>query len=252
MKKQKRMVRKLLIFVVMTMAMVSVGVSYAAWNSDLHIVGNFTTGVLSILFHSDQNKYAAAITDATGEKTLRTIDVDVELKEQGKIAKVLFQDALPIDMLAKGKLLRIDLPLQAGDESTLKLIQNVELDLDKPGEEITLDVDHSFLAVQGKPYRGDLVPEEFKIPLEFEVFRIANQEEHDMMAQVYLKMLDTNNEALAKLPNQVTMDEGYTILELEDETSVKLASKVKNGVVVLYSMEIPLYIDQVHAGELNE
>ena len=251
MKRSKRMIKKLLVFMVMAVAMVSVGVSYAAWNSDLNITANLTTGIMDILFKNDPlaRVYTASITDCKGDKILQELEVKCELERQGKLAKVVFLDALPLEKLQQGKLIRLDLPLQAGEDSTLNLIQNVELDRSKPGEKISLGVERAILAIDGKAFGGGLVPNEFKIPLEFEIYRTANQEEQDMVMQVYMKMVTKPCEST--LPRSLIIREDLSGHELQDEISTKFASDAQNGIIVVYSVEIPLYIGQVHSGEMK-
>lgn len=76
--------KKVLIVSVMVAGMVTMGATYAVWNSSLNIDANITTGNMDIRFRDQvREKYQASLVDISGVEK-KKVDAEFVMEEDGK------------------------------------------------------------------------------------------------------------------------------------------------------------------------
>lgn len=251
MKRKKKMTAKrLLIFLIMLSGMMTLGVSYAAWNSELHIGTKMTSGRMNILFReSFEEKYSVDLIDVEDREL--PLDVEVHLKDEGEKAEMRFKSGLPIDRLIVGDRIRVKFPLKA-DEGSIALINEREIKEDKPDEKLEMKAQRGMLIKQGKIFEiGSETG--FMLPLEFEVYRGVETDEHRMTGIVFLKLTAESIAKIQELPKTIFVNDA----QLQPSVNVsfdeeKLAEKVGSGIAVIYSCELPFMVEQKDMTPLGE
>ncbi len=241
-RRKKSKAKRLIIFPILLSGMMMLGVSYAAWNSELHIEACMGTGCMNILFHGEaKEKYCVELVDENDMKL--SLDAEVKVKDEGKKAELRFKKGLPMDLLCQGDQIRVKFDMKA-DENSIGLIQEREIKSDEPDEKLEMKAERGMLIKDSKLFtlRTD---SEFMIPLEFEVYRAVETKEHRMTGIVYLKLTPESIQKVKELPRAVLVSEAelepIANCSLEEE---KMAEEIGSGVAVVYSVELPFLVEQ--------
>lgn len=88
--------KKLIIVLAMVAGMVTVGATYAVWNSSLNIDAKITTGNMDILFRDHVNEqYQASLVDVRDREKAK-VNAEFVMEEDGKKMKISFKTGLPL------------------------------------------------------------------------------------------------------------------------------------------------------------
>lgn len=241
-RRKKSKAKRLIIFPILLSGMMMLGVSYAAWNSELHIEACMSTGCMNILFYGEaKEKYSVELVDKNDKKL--PLDAEIKIKDEGKKAELRFKKGLPMDKLCQGEQICVKFDMKP-DKNSIGLVQEREIRSDEPDEKLEMKAERGMLIKESKLFtlRSD---SEFMIPLEFEVYRGVETKKHRMTGMVYLKLTSESIQKVNELPRAVLVSEmelePIANCSLEEE---KMAEEIGNGVAVVYSVELPFLVEQ--------
>ena len=162
--------KKVLIVSVMVAGMVTMGATYAVWNSSLNIDANITTGNMDIRFRDQvREKYQASLVDISGVEK-KKVDAEFVMEEDGKKMKVLFKTGLPLTNLIKGELIKIDFPLIPSPESTVNMLQETKDNFDKEGTLVEMKCDKVMVLSGLNLYSTAVLEDDFTQDLKFDLY----------------------------------------------------------------------------------
>lgn len=249
--------KKFYVFLILFFGLSALGVTYASWSSNLRINAQMSTGVMDILFDKQEDKkYIVSVADAD-DNVSSSIEAEFNILEKEKELEILFNESLPVKELMEGKMLKIEFPLTPSDESTITKLKSTKLDTLKEGDMLEMYAQNAILAKDGIGYFLKNSGRDFMTPLKFEVYRTLNTDKDDMNknigemnGQIYLKLKEESIEQLKLLPTNLKIGNN----ELEENTNLtlkekKLVSTTGNGVIVIYSCEIPFNMFQNESEE---
>ena len=249
--------KKFYVFLILFFGLSALGVTYASWSSNLQINAQMSTGVMDILFDKQEDKkYIVSVADAD-DNVSSPIEAEFNILEKEKELEILFNESLPIKELMKGKMLKIEFPLTPSDESTITKLKSTKLDTLKEGDMLEMYAQNAILAKDDIGYFLKNSGRDFMMPLKFEVYRTLNTDKDDMNknigemnGQIYLKLKEESIEQLKLLPTNLKIGNN----ELEENTNLtlkekELVSTAGNGVIVIYSCEIPFNMFQNESEE---
>lgn len=255
--KVRKFSKKMYVFLILFFGLSALGVTYASWSSNLQINAQISTGAMDILFDKQQDeKYIISITDAD-DNIFSPIKAEFNVLDKEKELEILFGELLPIEKLIQGKMLKLEFPLEPSNESTITKLKPTKLDMSKEGEILEMKARNAILAKDGIGYFLKNSRRDFMTPLKFEVYRTLNTDKDDMNknigemnGQIYLKLKEESIEQLKLLPTNLKIGNN----ELEENTNLtlkekELVSTAGNGVIVIYSCEIPFNMFQNEAEE---
>lgn len=242
--------KKFLIVSVLMAGMVTVGASYAAWNSDLNINAKVNTGSMNILFRDYvQEKYQAFLVDIDGNEKIK-LNADFVMEEQGKKMRISFKTGLPLTELVKGDVIRIDFPLIPSPESTVNRLASREIDFSKEGELAEMKYDKAMVLSNSELYSTDVLEEIFTQDLKFDLYRTITPEngaeKGAAMGTILLRLRDESIQKLEGLPQTLTFKQS----ELQRMTTLTEEERrefQQDGIVVAYTCELPFYLEQKDA-----
>lgn len=255
--KVRKFSKKTYVFLILFFGLSALGVTYASWSSNLQINAQISTGAMDILFDKQQDeKYIISITDAD-DNIFSPIKAEFNVLDKEKELEILFGESLPIEKLIQGKMLKLEFPLEPSNESTITKLKPTKLDMSKEGEILEMKARNAILAKDGIGYFLKNSGRDFMLPLKFEVYRTLNADKEDvkediddMNGEIYLKLKEESIEQLKLLPTNLKIGNN----ELEDNINLtlkekELVSTAGNGVIVIYSCEIPFSMFQNEAEE---
>ena len=239
--------KKVLIVSVMVAGMVTMGATYAVWNSSLNIDANITTGNMDIRFRDQvREKYQASLVDISGVEK-KKVDAEFVMEEDGKKMKVLFKTGLPLTNLIKGELIKIDFPLIPSPESTVNMLQETKDNFDKEGTLVEMKCDKVMVLSGLNLYSTAVLEDDFTQDLKFDLYQTVHptieQEEEGMTATVFLKLKEESIQRLQNLPKAITLKQS----DLQQTTTLTEEERAKfqqDGVVASYTCELPFYVEQ--------
>lgn len=239
--------KKVLIVSVMVAGMVTMGATYAVWNSSLNIDANITTGNMDIRFRDQvREKYQASLVDISGVEK-KKVDAEFVMEEDGKKMKVLFKTGLPLTNLIKGELIKIDFPLIPSPESTVNMLQETKYNFDKEGTLVEMKCDKVMVLSGLNLYSTAVLEDDFTQDLKFDLYHTVHptieQEEEGMTATVFLKLKEESIQRLQNLPKTITLKQS----DLQQTTTLTEEERAKfqqDGVVASYTCELPFYVEQ--------
>lgn len=261
MKKRKSRIttKRLILFLTMTFALTTIGVSYAAWNSELRIGSTLTTDQMNVIFQKQpKEKYKITLVDPNDAVVL-PVDAKIEWKDDDKIAEIIFEKGLPMKELCAGKRIKLEVPLK-GKEDSLSLFQEKEVDFNKPEEEkISVKAERGILAVGSQLYEipdrdisGNPLRSVYMQDLQCNLYRGLMTREHENTGILYLELTAESIQKVEKYPQTVWV--GDAALVNYSETShagEKIAKETEDGIVITYSCEIPVFVDQKESPSLG-
>ncbi|EHL13170.1 hypothetical protein HMPREF9629_00470 [Peptoanaerobacter stomatis] len=255
--KVRKFSKKMYVFLILFFGLSALGVTYASWSSNLQINTQISTGAMDILFDKQQDeKYIISITDAD-DNIFSPIKAEFNVLDKEKELEILFGELLPIEKLIQGKMLKLEFPLEPSNESTITKLKPTKLDMSKEGEILEMKARNAILAKDGIGYFLKNSGRDFMLPLKFEVYRTLNADKEDvkediddMNGEIYLKLKEESIEQLKLLPTNLKIGNN----ELEDNINLtlkekELVSTAGNGIIVIYSCEIPFSMFQNEAEE---
>lgn len=242
--------KKFLIISVLMAGMVTVGASYATWNSGLSIDAKINTGSMDVLFRDFvQEKYRASLVDVDGKEKVK-LNADFLMEEQGKKMRVSFKTGLPLTELVQGDLIRIDFPLIPSPESTVKFFANAEIDLSKEGELVEMKYDKAMVLSNSELYSTDVLEAIFTQDLKFDLYRTVSPEygaeKGASIGTILLKLRNESIQSLEDLPQTLTFKQSE-LQRMTTLTDEERAEFQQDGIVVSYTCELPFYLEQSEA-----
>ncbi|MDO4793807.1 MAG: SipW-dependent-type signal peptide-containing protein [Filifactor alocis] len=242
--------KRFLIASVLMVGMVTVGASYAAWNSSLSVNAKIATGSLDFLFRDHvHEKYQASLVDMMGQEKAK-LNADFVMEEEGKKVKISFKTGLPLSDLIQGDMIRIDFPLIPSPESTIKTLANREIDLVKEGELVEMKCDRTMVLSNSELYSTDVLGDIFTQDLKFDLYRTVNPEngaeKGAAIGSILLKLRSESIQKLGDLPQTLTFKQS----ELEKMTTLTDEERQEfqqDGIIATYTCEIPFYLEQKDA-----
>lgn len=239
--------KKLIIVLAMVAGMVTVGATYAVWNSSLNIDANITTGNMNILFRDHvHEKYQASLVD-TRDREKAKVNAKFVMEEQGKKMKISFKTGLPLADLMRGYLIKIEFPLAFAPDSTVNMLAEREVDFRKEGELVEMKCNNVMVLSGLELYSIDVLEENFRQDLKFDLYYTVSSENEpekdEMTGTILLKLRDESIRALQNLPQTFTFKQSdlqqLTILTEEERTEFQ-----QDGIVASYMCELPFYVEQ--------
>ena len=243
--------KKVLIVSVMVAGMVTMGATYAVWNSSLNIDANITTGNMDIRFRDQvREKYQASLVDISGVEK-KKVDAEFVMEEDGKKMKVLFKTGLPLTNLIKGELIKIDFPLIPSPESTVNMLAERKVDFHKEGKLIEMKCDKVMVLSGLDLYSTDVLEDGFTQDLKFNLYHTVSSEKESgknkMTGSILLKLQDESIQSLQNLPKALTLKQS-DLQQLTTLTEEERAKFQQDGIVASYSCELPFYVEQKKVG----
>lgn len=243
---KKRPWNKILIFVILIFSTMFLGISYATWNSGLSSQLKITTGSSDILFKDSVfNKgYSVSITDINGN-FIRDLNVDIELEDGEQEAKINFKEGLPMNYLLEGKFIKFTFPLEPNDNSSVENFKKTDFDPNKKDGVLTMKAEKVLLLKDSHVYSTKSVEDIFMQPLTFEVRYGTDNRVNHKNGYVYLNMVQDSINQVNSLPPSIDIVENDLVeYIISDEEEKELYNAIRNGITVIYSCNIPFYLEQ--------
>lgn len=256
--KKKRSLRwgRFLLFLLLAAAFGAMGSSYGSWNAELRAESKLTTGKMEFLFSPPEKTfYAAVLTDGGAKGAEVPLEAEFILEDKGKSVRISFGNGLPAAELMKGRLLKVTLPLEPGEESSVTHLRTPVPDLTVPGETVEMKPEKVLIAADGICFPAGKEADAFRVPLKFDAYygvlsRKTGAEEEDIKSEIYLRLNEESIRALEALPRTIRVAEPVKTCESPAVTAGRISSG--SGVMVTYSCELPLFLDQKEATEAAE
>ena len=232
--------KKILIVSVMVAGMVTMGATYAIWNSSLNIDADITTGNMDIRFRDHVNeKYQTSLVDTGGMEKAK-VDAEFVMDEKGKKMKVLFKTGLPLTNLMQGYLIKIDFPLIPSSESTVNMLAERKVDFHKEGKLIEMKCDKVMVLSGLDLYSTDVLEDGFTQDLKFNLYHTVSSEKESgknkMTGSILLKLQDESIVIVALKHADVLRRHGWdvTLIDAVSKHALKIAKKTYS-----YRYELP-------------
>ncbi len=243
---KRSMYRKGLVLSVLLVGLLLLGFTYSAWSTKLHVFQRATTGAMKILFAGTEAEgYRAVLADARGA-AIEELEADFEPQEDGKALKINFKSGIPMEELLKGGFLVIDLPLSPAEDSSVTDILEVTPNLEERGEILDAAAGKAVLLAGGKAYAPAGEANAFVQTMQLEWYQAIKHAE-GYGGQILLRLSPAGMEQLKALPKELKL-EAAGLEELSEEDLEDIPLPVGNGMVVTYSLTVPILIDQSEAG----
>ncbi len=236
---------KLLLGLVLGVGLCALGITYAAWTANLNIRTYFGTGMFNMIFpDSEEGDYYVWLTDENGSP-LENLETELIVSEDGKQADLTFGSGLPVELLAQGYYIKVVYPLKQAENNTINKVEPVNPDLDDTGEEVQMKAESGMLMVDGTPYGLEEILEPFMIPLKFYAYTGVEEDEGELRGYLYLKLMEESLSAIHDMPEAIELETEALEESMSDWAElVSLSENAENSVVITYSCELPLYLDQ--------
>ena len=123
------------------------------------------------------------------------------------------------------------------------MVRLTEADFTKEAEqELTLEPKDVFLSAEGTLYRFDEADDFFKKPLVLALYRaVEESEDGELRAKLYLK--PQSEGLLEGMPEELKIKRG----KLAKIPIIGDAGPMEEGIQVVYSLEVPIRLDQANA-----
>ena len=229
--------RNMLLAGILLLAMAGIGHGYASWNREQSISMELATGKFKHFF-SQKGDCSAEIVDEAGNE-LQSIASDWKTMDNRTTAEISFREGLPMELLAEGNYLCLSYPI----EKNGTVVRLTEADFTKEAEqELTLEPKDVFLSAEGTLYRFDEADDFFKKPLVLAVYRaVEESEDGELRAKLYLK--PQSEGLLEGMPEELKIKRG----KLAKIPIIGDAGPMEEGIQVVYSLEVPIRLDQANA-----
>lgn len=240
--------KKTLVFLIIILGLSTLGISYASWNFNIHIDTKVTTGIMNIIFNDKNDpNYNAQIMDINGN-AIFPMKVDIDIQQEDKLAKVDFKNALPIDELLKGNIIKIQFPLIPSEDSSVNKLMLNKIDFtkdDNKKEEIDMKAEETFLSFNQDLYLIQQNKENLILPLKFDLFKEISEDENQNIRYIaYLKLKQESINQIQNIQSPFIIDYQNLVklenISYDDQNMVNQSS----GVITIYSCEIPIDLDQ--------
>lgn len=245
--KRKRLpaAERLLLIVILGVGLCALGTTYAAWTSGLNIRTNLQTGIFNMIFpDSAIGDYYVWITDEEGSP-IEELDVELSVSKDGKQADLTFNSGLPVELLAQGYYIKVGYPLEQAVNNTISAVELVEPVLDESGEEVRMKAKSGFLMAGGTPYGLEKILKPFMIPLKFHTYKGVEGEEGALRGYLFLKLTEESLKDMDDMPEAIELDAEALEESMDEQMDfIEWTAAAENGAVIVYTCELPLYLDQ--------
>ena len=218
------------------------GISYSSWVGTLSLKGLFTTGNFSVEF-GDENKIEVILVDVGGKNNIngsRKITGLGATRIDDEHINLRLEDGIINDLKTGKNMLQIKYPLKITDDSTVENIKPVEVDFNKPYDNIGLVHDYVQISLDNEniDVHGGIDKNDYKI--NFNIYRAVEMNKKGNYAVVFLEVDDFD-----KGLDRFTIDyddltyalPAYSRLTKEDNL---LRARLKTE----YQLEIPIVAEQ--------
>lgn len=243
--------KKTTIFIILSITLGAIGVSYAAWSRHLLLNTSLSSGSLDIVFDESRPYYAEIIhANGTSINSGDQQAIPCTLDKEKKLATLSFDSTLLLnDLMDSNRFLIFQYPLALGERSTVQSVTPYMADLDLTSDEILQSIPSNPILLIGEDEYP--LPENLQdayAPLTWEIYRQMEMEDEQITGTVFLKLSNESKEDLLE-PGELILDADELpeeIIDLitphEDGSSGLLEAEI----AVTYSFSIPLYIEQGH------
>ena len=261
MRKRSNLSLPTIVALCLTLCLSSFGVTYAGWNEQLQINSDISTSTMNVFFNSDQYKfYRVGLYDTANQQSTELVageeSISVDLKNKNQMANITIEKALSTEILKEltkpGKMLILQYSLDLDAKTKVELSK---ADFDKPlPDTVFLNVKGIVLNVDGSDFVAPkVIWDEYDIPLEFEVYPQLEVKQDQLLATMYLRLIngndliDLNDLQEFNLDREIDLSDNELLnhidgLDMTDLGAVTFSAEVK----VSYEIELPIYVEQGH------
>lgn len=246
-------VTRLMSALILGVGLCLLGTTYATWTTGLNIRSNLRTGVFNIIFpDSCEENYYACLTDEN-DNLIEDLEVVLSVSKDGKQLNLTFCSGLPLEQLEQGDFIKIVYPLKEAENNTISEIELVEPALFDEGEKVQMKAISGILMVDGTPYGMEKMLKPFMIPLKFYTYAGIMRQKGTLKGYLYLKLTEESMMDLEYMPEVIELDAEDMVGESDDKkvNHRELTNITDNGVVIAYSGEIPVYLNQSGAKKMD-
>lgn len=240
-----------ILMIILSIALGTMGVGYAAWSRHLQVSTSLSSGSLHIVF--DENRpYSAEIihTNGTYVSSSEKPEIHCILDGEKKLATLSFDGALLLDdLMDSNSFLVFQYPLALGEQDTIQSVTPYMADLDLSSNEILQSTPSDPKLLIGEDEYP--LPESLRdpyAPLKWDIYRQIEVEDEQIIGTVFLRLSNASKEDLL-VPDELILEADELPEEIIDQvTPIKGGSGglLEAELAVTYSFSIPLYIEQGH------
>lgn len=243
--------KKGIVLFVIALGLILMGATYSLWMDTSIIESKITTGSMNMILPSTENEgyrvELIRLSDENEERrtsdSIRCIDSEFKISEDGKSADIRFKERIPVELLAEDYLLSISFPIQAQEDNSIKFIKNREMEAELPDTRLSMIADKVYLAFNSELFSlrdGEM----YKTDLNFDVFsELDGESKEQMTGRLYLKPDEESKEFIRSFKERelVLNKEELELIDTTDSELYRDAS----GLIIEYHLEnIPLMIEQ--------